>query len=268
MMSEPLPVNLSFACTFFPSIAHVCRRIGINRQQFNKYLSGGVRPSRHNMRKICDFFGVTEAELLMDPTRFAELISLRRLPGGDVEAAPLNPTLRRLNQFSDSLERYCGSYFRYFHSFSNPGLIMRSFARISRRDGYYFWKNIEREETAQGGAREVFKYEGLVFYLRDRINIVENETILSSSITQMILYPSYSAGIDYLLGIQTGGPLKLGRKPAASRVVLVFLGQNVDPRRAMAQCGLYEPDQIDPRIAQLVRNDMTPDSWTFDVEQL
>ena len=66
MPHDPVSANLSFACTLFPSIAHVCRRIGINRQQFNKYLSGSVRPSRHNMRKICDFFGVTEAELLME----------------------------------------------------------------------------------------------------------------------------------------------------------------------------------------------------------
>ena len=63
MTSDPLSTNLTFACSFLPSIALVCRRIGINRQQFNKYLSGRVRPSRHNMRKICEFFGVTEGEL-------------------------------------------------------------------------------------------------------------------------------------------------------------------------------------------------------------
>ena len=268
MTSDPLSTNLTFACSFLPSIALVCRRIGINRQQFNKYLSGRVRPSRHKMRKICEFFGVTEGELLMEPARFADLIALRRQPGGEVEATPVGPTLRRLNQFSAPLERYCGSYFRYFHSFSNPGRIMRSYARITRRDGYYLWKNIERDAGPQGGAHEVYKYEGLVFFLGDRINVVENEATLSSSITQMILYPSYSAGIDYLLGIQTGGPLRLGRKPAASRVVLDYLGQNVDPRRAMAQCGLLEPDQIDPRIAQLVRNELPPQAWTFEVEQL
>ncbi|MDO6588357.1 helix-turn-helix transcriptional regulator [Salipiger sp. 1_MG-2023] len=61
------PTNLGFACSLLPSIAEVCRRVDINRQQFNKYLAGSVRPSRHNMRRICDFFGVTESELLMDP---------------------------------------------------------------------------------------------------------------------------------------------------------------------------------------------------------
>ncbi|WP_121066612.1 helix-turn-helix domain-containing protein [Chachezhania antarctica] len=268
MPPDPLTSNLAFACTLFPSIAHVCRRIGINRQQFNKYLSGTVRPSRHNMRRICDFFGVTEAELLMEPARFAELISLRRRPGSEQEVTPLGPTLKRLSQFSTPLHRYVGGYFRYFHSYSNPGMIMRSYAQITRRDGHYLWKNIEREDTAQGGPRDVFKYEGMVFYLGERINVVENEALLSSSITQMILYPSYNAGIDYLLGIQTGGPLKRGRKPSASRVVLDYLGQNVDARRAMAQCGLFAPEELDPKIVQLVRNEMPTGAWTFEVEQL
>jgi hypothetical protein len=33
-------------------------------------------PSRRNMRRICDFFAVTEAELLLSPNRFAELVTL------------------------------------------------------------------------------------------------------------------------------------------------------------------------------------------------
>jgi hypothetical protein len=35
------------------------------------------------MRRICDFFGVTESEMLGDPQRFAELISLRGSPVHD-----------------------------------------------------------------------------------------------------------------------------------------------------------------------------------------
>lgn len=49
---------------------------------------------------------------------------------------------------------------------------------------------------------------------------------------------------------------------------LDYLGQNVDARRAMAQCGLFSPEALDPRIVQLVRNDMAPGAWTFEVEQL
>ncbi|MGR3783603.1 MAG: helix-turn-helix domain-containing protein [Albimonas sp.] len=264
--ADNLAENLSYACSLFPSIAAVCRRVGINRQQFNKYLAGAVRPSRHNMRRICDFFGVTEAELLMEPPRFVELISLRRRPGAEADGAPLGPTLRRLNQFSAPLDRYCGAYFRYFFSYSNPGRIIRSFALLTRRDGHYLWKNIEREDGAPGRAAEVYKYEGMAFWLGERIHVIENECMMSSSITQMMLYPSYSTGIDHLLGIQTGGPLKRGRMPAASRVLLDYLGQNVDPRRAMAQCGIFAPEAIDPRIVERIRNAMPPGAWVFEVE--
>lgn len=269
MSSDPLPENLTLACSLFPSIAHVCRRIGINRQQFNKYLAGAVRPSRHNMHRICDFFGVAEAELLLDPPRFGELISLRRRPSTEDETMLLGPTLNRLSQASASLDRYCGAYFRYFFSYSKPGRIIRSFALLARQDNYYIWKNIERDRGPQGGgAKDVYKYEGLAFFLGERINVVENECLLSSSITQMMLYPSYTAGVQYLLGVQTGGPLKRGRKPAASRVLLDYLGQNVDAKRAIAQCGLFAPEDLDPRIVDLVRNEMPPGAWVFEVEQL
>jgi transcriptional regulator with XRE-family HTH domain len=99
MNEEPLPKHLGYACSLYPSIAHVCRRIGINRQQFNKYLAGRARPSRSNMRRICNFFGVTEAELLTEPPRFSELISLRRLPSPEAETAMglLHKALRRIH---------------------------------------------------------------------------------------------------------------------------------------------------------------------------
>lgn len=268
MIDDPLPENLGYACSLFPSIADVCRRIGINRQQFNRYLAGSVRPSRHNMRRICDFFGVTEGEFLMEPARFSELISLRRTPNAGAEIAIFGPTLKRLSQSSASLDRYCGAYFRYFYSFSNPGLIIRSFARLSRRDGQYVWKNIERFATGTRAAAEVNKYEGLAFYLGERINVVEYERILASSITHMNLYPSYHSGIHHLLGVQTGGSLKRGRKPAASRVLLDYLGQHVDAKRALRQCGLFTPERIDPRIASLVLNEMTPGASVFEIEQL
>ena len=268
MIDGPFPENLDYACSLFPSIADVCRRIGINRQQFNKYLAGSVRPSRHNMRRICDFFGVTECEFLMEPARFSELISLRRTPNGEAEAAIFGPTLKRLSQGSASLDRYCGAYFRYFYSFSNPGLIIRSFAQLSRRDGHYVWKNIERSASGSGAAAEVNKYEGLAFFLGERINVVEFECMLASSITHMSLYPSYQSGIDYLLGIQTGGPLKRGRKPAASRVLLDYLGQHVDTKRALRQCGLFAPEQIAPGIASMVVNEIPPGASVFEIEQL
>ena len=46
------------------NISAVCRRLGINRQQFNKYLTGQHLPSQVNLNAICDYFGVTFADLI------------------------------------------------------------------------------------------------------------------------------------------------------------------------------------------------------------
>lgn len=267
-MTDPFPANLAFACSLFPSIAHVCRRLGINRQQFNKYLAGQVRPSRHNMRRICDFVGVTESELLLEECRFADLLSLRRDRRNDIAMPPYVHMVERLTRLSGNLDRYVGYYYRYFYAFSYPGKIIRSFAVLWERDGRYFWKNVERQVHQNGQAAEVSKYDGMAFFLGERIMVVEHETLLASSITEMMLYPSYRSSVDYLVGMQTGGPLKRGRMPSASTVMLEYLGHQVDLRRALARCGTFDPTDLDHRTVALVENRIPPGSWVFEVEQL
>lgn len=267
MNRDTLAKNLEHLCGYYSSIAEVCRRLGLNRQQFNKYLGGQSRPSRHNMRRICDFFGVTESEILLEPVRFAELVSLRRQPlAGETLAEPLRH-LEALYRNSDSLARYVGYYFRYFYSFGNPGHITKSLGAVTERDGKYFWKNLE---VTRPGGRSPFvsKYSGALFLLADRIFAVEYETLLSNSITQMTLYPTYHPRVDHLMGIQTGGPVLRGRKPAASRVLLEFLGRDIDVRRALSQADIHPEEAIDPKIRQLIRNDIAPGQYVLEVEQL
>ena len=69
--------DLACACSLYISVAEVCRCPSINRQRFNEYLASQVHPSRHNMRKIRDFFGVTEWEILMEEKHFIDLLSMR-----------------------------------------------------------------------------------------------------------------------------------------------------------------------------------------------
>jgi transcriptional regulator with XRE-family HTH domain len=271
MVDDPLAQNLAHLCSYYPSIAVVCRRLEINRQQFNKYLSGDTRPSRHSMRKICDFFGVTEAELLMDPPRFAEIVGLRRRPLGQSALAEPLAHLELLYQRSGNLHRYLGYYFRYFYSFGNPGRIMKSLLVIFEKDGKTFWKNIERSRalSAKGGTKTA-KYSGMLFYLGDRIFAIEYETLLHNSITQAILYPSYQTRLTYLIGIQTGAPQTHGRKPGASVVLLERLGTSIDLRKALGSCGLFDKSDaaIDPTIRSLVTNKIPRGSFVLEAEDV
>ncbi|MFW5654605.1 MAG: helix-turn-helix domain-containing protein [Roseicyclus sp.] len=262
--------NLGLLCGHYRSIAEVCRRIGINRQQFNKYLSGQVHPSRHNMRRICDFFGVTESEIVMDAARFAQLLGLRDRPMERVEMDVPLRHLERIFARSHPLDRYAGHYFRYFYSFGNKGSIIRSLASIVVRDGRGYFKNVEvLHDPDTGRWLGSNKYEGMAFQLADRIQIVEYETKEVNSITAMTLYPSYRQRIDVLMGVQTGGPTRRGRRPGASRVAMEFLGTGINLRRALRQTGLFRPQDPSLRqdIVEAIANEIRPDDSVLEVDE-
>lgn len=271
MINNPFCRNLATLCSYYPSIADVCRRLGVNRQQFNKYLNGQSRPSRHNMRRICDFFGITESEILLEPGRFEELVSLRRRPIAEGHLAEPLRHVDALFRESASLDRYVGYYYRYFYSFGYAGSIVKSLCALFEEDDRYYWKNIEvmRSKTA-GHPTSVSKYIGAAFQFAERIFIVEYDELLRNAITQVTLYPSYRTRVDYMIGVQTGGPLRRGRKPAASRVLLEYLGRRIDIRKALAQTDLFpeHDERIDPKIRDLIRNDIPDGSYVLEVDEI
>ncbi|WP_181454229.1 helix-turn-helix transcriptional regulator [Halomonas sp. SL1] len=269
-MSNELAANLSLLCSHYPSIADVCRRLGINRQQFNKYLNGSSRPSRHNMRRISDFFGVTEAEIMLESSQFELLLNVRRRPVQDQAISLPLQHLDELYRHSQSLERYVGYYYRYFFSFGHAGLVIRSLATIYERDGHYYWKNIEvLRDLDSGRTYTVNKYEGVVFFLADRIYIMECEALQKMSLTQLTLYPNYHLRVRRMRGIQTGGPVRRGRRPGASKVLLEYLGREVDTREALRRSGLFTPDspELPDQVVEQIRNTIGAGQYVLEVEE-
>ena len=270
-MNTTFADNLSFLCGFYPSIAEACRQMGINRQQFNKYLSGHIRPSRANMRRICDLFGVSEAELLLDPDDLQKIFEVRKRP---VTQAALDGPLQHLDKIfrsSRSLERYVGYYYRYFYAFGYPCMIVKSLLRITSEDQRYFTKNVEiLREPGNQRSIATNKYLGVAFYLGDRIQLVEYEALQTNSISQSIYYPTYYNHVNRLVGVQTGAPLRKGRRPGASKVLLEYLGKEIDARKALRRIGLFEPDDpaVPSGVVELIQNCVEPGHFVLDVEEL
>src|SRR5215475_11734172 len=109
---DPLAANLRLLCSFYGSISTTCKALGVNRSQFNRYLSGATRPSRHLLMRICDFFGVEPEEMELSPDHFQRLVSVRRKP--EEARSPLADAVQALQQRSgDELDKYLGFYFKY-----------------------------------------------------------------------------------------------------------------------------------------------------------
>jgi transcriptional regulator with XRE-family HTH domain len=258
MNDSDFSINLKYLCGYYRSVTDVCRRIGINRQQFSKYLGGTSEPSRFTLRKICDFFGVEEYEILLPPSDFRDLIAVRPRQSERGPLAPLPPYVEPMEGlFSASraeTSRYLGYYFSYRFSFSVPDLVLKSVVRFWKVDERVISKRIERFFEDDGHGRNVFllKYDGYLMFLRDRIYIVENDTLHREEISETILYPGYRNNVSWLSGLNLGVSTSDDRRIGCGRVLYQYLGRDIDIRTALRSSGRHNlnSDEIPETVVE------------------
>ncbi|MEM7210166.1 MAG: hypothetical protein AAF434_20260 [Pseudomonadota bacterium] len=213
---------------------------------------------------------MTDSEIMLEHEEFSKLVSISRKRE---EKSTSRLVLNEINWFisnSEDLSKYQGYYFRYFYSFGYPQMITRSLVHISCRDGVYFWRNIEVLKDPQTKKRiGTNKYRGIVLFIADRINIIEYEALERTSITQVILYPCHRRSIDWLTGVQTGGPRRRGRKPSASALALEYLGTHVNVYTELRRVGLFHPDDADVphRALELLQTEVTFGTHALEVSE-
>ena len=246
--------NLRFLCAEAPSIAQICRDIGLNRQQFNRYLSGKGLPSAHNLRRIARHFAVPEAELFGDPAAFAARHRPRPTP-------PLPAPLLHLGQgFADQarlLRRFLGSYHAYYRTPTWPGQVLRSLVRLKEIDGYVVSHTFERARARDGSIRQRSAYRGLVAARGGRLCLCERPRNEVGAISETILMPEHPHQISYLQGLTLGVSAGASRRPFSSRTVWLRLEEKLTARAALAATGAFAQDsaRLDPKVRRLLGED-------------
>ncbi len=253
--------NLRYLCGKHISISAVCRDLGMNRQQFNKYLSGAARPSRRNLNRICEFFRTHEAELHLPHKEFIAR-------HGQQSDYFFEQQFNKIFPVSGSdIKRYLGYYHGYFYSLAYPGKIICSLVSMYESNERVFTKNIEHLYDKKNTAPEdrfINKYTGIVSYSCNRIFIIERDVLWGNAFNMTILYPTYQSHIKYLHGLSIGCPT-LGRIPSCARIVFAYLGKRINRRQELSHCGLYSRDEIDiPKsLLKLIENHKRPEDYTF-----
>lgn len=255
MQSTPFSTNLRHACSTRKSVSEICRQLGINRQQFNRYVNGEAAPSPHNLARIAAFFGVRPAEFSLDPVSFEQ--RLMNAGGGSFGADLLSPCFPGNLQ---SLRRHLGYYQTYHVSLSWPGMVVCSCARLDEHEGAVRVKSIERIQDRPHEIRQFSKYVGLASFLRDRIFIVERSTGHEPMIAQTILTPFETHQRIYLKGMTLGVSWRKQNLPYASRVIWRYLGADTDRRLLLSRCGVLQPNsrQLPPTVREFLDRDENP----------
>lgn len=255
MTKDSLPENLRLLCSYGRSVSEVCRRIGINRQQFNKYLTGQSQPALATLRRVCDFFGVDEAEILQDHSAFVKLIRLRPpvfSTSPDPQTLRLEKVVRRDRQNTQLLERHVGYYHIYMSPDPRKNYLLKSVGQILRVGSDWFTSELERYEENEFAISSPLKHSGMLFEAHNRLVITTREQGRGYGMWSTILIASDYDEPSFLPGLIQGIEPEGGHLAYGTRVVWEYLGQTPDLRQVLRECGVLKGGQ--PGIPEFVHN--------------
>ncbi|MFC5385131.1 helix-turn-helix domain-containing protein [Aquamicrobium segne] len=228
--------NLRLACATCKSISELCRSIDINRQQFNRYINSGARPSAHNRHRIARFFGFEAEDFDLPVSVFRHRLETRHQP-----LPAQGPLADAFPGDLDALQPYLGFYQTWHVSLSWPGQIVCSCAHLRERDGQVVVTSLERIEDAQSGIRQRSRYVGLAAFQRRRIFLTELTRGAAPTFGQTILMPFEIHQRQYLRGLTMGISWRNDNLPYATRTIWRYQGRRTNRRALIAGCGIYEP---------------------------
>ncbi|MGF0538639.1 helix-turn-helix domain-containing protein [Agrobacterium sp. ES01] len=237
--------NLKAACATQRSISHICREIGLNRQQFNRYTSGETRPSAHNLARIASFFDLSAADFSLAPAAFAN--RLHKPERGGSEGSDL---FKGFPGDLAALRRHAGYYQTYHLSPSWPDMVVCSCSRLYEAGGLMHVTSIERIRDADNSIEQHSKYAGLASFSRNRIFIYERARGRSAMLSQTILLPFELHQKVYLRGTTMGVSWRKENLPYASRMIWRHVGAEPDLRQLLSRCGVvpFSSRQLPPTV--------------------
>lgn len=250
--SAAFAINLRTLCEQQGSVAAVCRKINVNRQQFNKYLSGAHLPSTANLRIIANYFGLSVPMMFADPEEFRTLVE-----GNFFHAMATARQLPEFSRFvsnmivennSDDYDDIIGVYDRYQFSSIYKGFVLRSALCIYRNKEFLQHYYVERFPSFDNPnkAEYVFKYYGFCFPVADRLFTADFEGIQSNELTFGVYARVKRNAKRFMFGISSGIAATVFRQPYSTKVALHHRGPGLLRREHLEELTVL--DRNDPAI--------------------
>lgn len=244
--------NLRILAAGYASISDLARQLGINRTQFNRYLSGESFPRPDVLSRICSFFGV-DARVLLQPV--GEI--------GNTQDPIANPFLRDyLGTGSRDVpaDLFPGGFYRFSRrSFITNDLYIVGLVHIRRDGTNTFLRGFEPKSAMKSQylptEAPMREFRGIVMQQEDGIAILATR---KGSMTGSFNYLSRVASFDnnFWVGYVTRTvPESMGGL-RATRLVYEYLGHKMpDVLPAARAAGFCKMADLLPYHRKLLRPD-------------
>ncbi len=201
--------NLRILAAKEPSISDLCRKLSINRTQFNRYLSGETSPRPLLLKRICEYFDV-DARILLEP------IGKQKKTTND----NYNSAMSKL--CDDALEPISqetlpdGIYTQWTSSLIRPNRITFNMIRIYTEKGVRMFRvrvpdPLQSVDGSKIYPRPSFVFHGIIFRQGSGFVIID---VLPDS--NIVSFTSYRAGYSIHPNIYPG--MKLAGTSFASNL--------------------------------------------------
>jgi transcriptional regulator with XRE-family HTH domain len=140
-LRNTLGANLRELAKSTDSISALCRDLGINRTQFNRYLSGESFPRPDVLFKICNYFKV-DARIILEPLSNIGKDSTALLTHAEI-AEFLTPGVSQLPE-----QMFPNGFYQFArHSFLDETQFIRGLVYVYRKDDAAFLRGFEAKEA-------------------------------------------------------------------------------------------------------------------------
>ncbi|WP_372834071.1 helix-turn-helix domain-containing protein [Puniceibacterium confluentis] len=248
-----LGANLRLLTKDAVSISSLCRDLGINRTQFNRYLAGESFPRPDVLHRICRFFQV-DARILLEPVD--EIDSIRR----DLLHHPAVAEFVGGSAISLSEDLFPSGFYRFTRrSFMDDEKFVQGLVYVTREDGFAFIRGFEAKEAmrAQGLRTDPHTREFRGFLLPQEGGIaalVSRRNSLTTSFNYLARIPSFQNNYWVGYAARTVRESVTGRR--VTRLVYEFLGKDRGTiMNAARTSGFCDESQLVPFHRTQLRTD-------------
>ncbi len=252
-MSSELARNLRYLCAEKPSVAQVCREIGINHQQFSKYLMGRARPSAHNLRRIAQYFGFDDDSLMLPHD---QLVQAYRTDRTTLETRRADPLAGVFPGDLAKLRPFLGAYQIFFRAPVAADSIVVNTIFLDERNGVVYSRLIEALKGGSQTRRRWTRCDGKVTYQNGRLFVVDTERRDERALSMHILSPPPRQRNQYLFGSMCFLASLPRRTPYASQVVWKKFDNFRSVRELFATCGVYSEKSL--KLDPVIRTFLSP----------
>jgi transcriptional regulator with XRE-family HTH domain len=233
--------NLRRECAEYGTIADVCRGIGINRQQFNKYLAGSSIPNAITLRKICSFLNIPEQVLFVEGTGVATTS----------ETPPTMPRRGPLGFFQFASKNFdfevrdlpCGNYECFMPLPNAPDMLVRSLVRVTQNGRQKEFVRLTRFPSNQGSYKLLARgrHKGVVFASNSEIYFIGVNRFAPYQVSFMVTKRHDGASIGFCKGMIMTHSFNA---PMTSKICLLFVEDQNDMKSLLKSLGTLHSAEV------------------------